>query len=123
MQQRNTSVTLLAAGAAAGLTLTYLARSARARMRRPIMQAMTILAPPSRVEQFVESRESMAEALENKRKFGAIDRLQILEAPADRGTEVYLTMRGTGKYAIKDVLRRIKSTIETGEVATGRRYA
>jgi hypothetical protein len=123
MNERNTSVTLLAAGAAAGLTLTYLARSARARMRRPITQAATILVPRERVEQFVESRERMNDVLGGKRKFGMIERLEICDAPPDRGTEVYLTMRGVGKYAIKDVLRRAKALLETGEIPTGRRYA
>lgn len=123
MTERNTSVTLLAAGAAAGLTLTYLARNARARMRRPVTQAMTILVQRPLVEQFVENRDRMMEALGGKRKLANIERLEIRDAPADRGTEVYLTMRGAGKYSVKDVLRRVKSLLETGEIATGRRYA
>jgi hypothetical protein len=54
---------------------------------------------------------------------GAIERLEIREAPDGRGTEMYLTMRGHGKYAIKDVLRRAKALLEAGEIPTGRRYA
>ncbi len=123
MNERNTSVTLLAAGAVAGLTLTYLARNARARLRRPITQAATVLAPRSRVEQFVESRDRMIQALESKRKLANIDNLEICDAPAGRGTEIYLTMRGIGKYDVKEVLRRAKALLETGEIATGRRYA
>jgi hypothetical protein len=123
MNERNTSVTLLAAGAAAGLTLTYLARSARARMRKPLTQAATIMVPRERVEELAESRDRMADILGGKRKFGMIERMEVCDAPSDRGTEVYLTMRGLGKYAIKDVLRRAKSLLETGEIATGRRYA
>lgn len=123
MTERNTSVTLLAAGAAAGLTLTYLARSARARLRRPITQAMTILAPRERVEEFIESRESMLQALGGKRKLRTIEHIELCDAPADRGTEVYLTMRGVGKYAVKDVLRHTKALLEAGEIPTGRRYA
>lgn len=123
MNERNTSVALLVAGATAGLTLTYLARNARARLRRPITQAMTVLASRDRVEEFVESRERMIEVLESKRKLGLIHRLEIRDAPAGRGTELYLTMRGVGKYAVKEVLRRAKALLETGEIPTGARYA
>lgn len=123
MTERNTSVTLLAAGAAAGLTFTYLARSARARMRRPVTQAMTVLVPRDRVERFVESRERMLEALGDKGKLAAIEHVEIRNAPGDRGTEIYLSMRGRGKYGVKEVLRRAKALMETGEIATGRRHA
>ncbi len=123
MNERNNSVTLLVAGAAAGLTITYLARSARARMRKPVTQAMTVLVSRDRVEEFVETRESMIEALDSKRKLALIERLEVREAPAGRGTEIYLTMRGIGKYGVKDVLRRTKALLETGEIPTGRRYA
>lgn len=81
------------------------------------------MVPRERVEQFVESRDRMAEVLGGKRRFGMIERIEINDAPSDRGTEVFLTMRGSGKYAIKDVLRHAKSLLETGEIATGRRYA
>jgi hypothetical protein len=123
MNERNTSVSLLVAGAAAGLTLTYLARSARARMRKPVTQAITVVATRERVEAFIEMRDRMIEALESKRKFALIDRLEIRDAPAGRGTELFLTMRGVGKYAVKEVLRRAKALIEAGEIPTGRRYA
>lgn len=123
MDRRNTAFSLFAVGAAAGLTLTYLTRNARARMRKPIEQAMTIAAPRDRVEAFVESRESMLLALGSKRRLGLIDRVEVREAPGGRGTEVHLSMRGLGKYNIKDVLRRAKALLEAGEIATGRRYA
>jgi hypothetical protein len=123
MNQRNTSVALLAAGATAGLTLTYLTRRTRARLRKPLTQAVTILAPRERVEAFISSREHMAQALESTKRFAAIERVEVRHAPGDRGTEVYLTMRGTGKYAIKEILRRAKSLLEAGEIPTGRRYA
>jgi hypothetical protein len=123
MNQRNTSVSLFVIGAAAGLTLTYLGRKARARLRKPITQAMTALVPRDRVEAFVESRERMLEVLESKRKLGLIERLEIRDAPAGRGTELYLTMRGLGKYGVKEVLRRVKVLLEAGEIPTGRRYA
>lgn len=123
MNERKNSVTLLVAGAAAGLTITYLARSARARMRKPDTQAMTVLIPRDRVEEFIESRDRMIEALESKRKLSMVDRIEVREAPSGRGTELYLTMRGIGKYGVKDVLRRAKALLETGEIPTGRRYA
>ncbi|HEV3152278.1 MAG TPA: hypothetical protein VGZ02_00580 [Candidatus Baltobacteraceae bacterium] len=125
MEERNNNaaITLFAAGAAAGLTLTYIARARRARMRRPVTQAATVSARREQVEAFIESRERMLEALDSKRLFDNIERVELREAPGRRGTEIYLTMRGVGKYAIKDVLRRAKAILETGEVPTGRRYA
>lgn len=123
MNERNTSVSLLVAGAAAGLTLTYLGRTARARMRRPIMQAMTVVAPRDRVQEFLDAGDRFAEALGNRAKLKLVERLELRDAPDDRGTEMYLTMRGAGKYAVKDVLRRVKALIEAGEMPTGRRYA
>lgn len=122
MNQRNT-VSLFAAGAAAGLALTYITRRTRARIRHPIVQAMTISASRAHVEAFIESRERMLLALGSKRRLGLIDRLEVRDAPADRGTEVHLSMRGLGKYEIKEVLRRAKALLEAGEIPTGRRYA
>jgi hypothetical protein len=122
-KRSSTAVSLFAAGAAAGLALTYVARNARARMRRPLRQAMTVLVPRDRVEAFIESRDRIIEALGSKRMLGAIERMEVREAPGGRGTEMYLTMRGVGKYTIKDVLRRAKALLETGEIPTGRRYA
>lgn len=124
MEKRNsTAVSLFAAGAVAGLALTYVTRNARARMRRPVTQAMTILAPRDRVESFIEARERIIEILGSKRMLGAIQRMELRDAPGGRGTEVYLTMRGLAKYGVKDVLRRAKALLETGEIPTGRRYA
>jgi hypothetical protein len=124
MDKRNsTAVSLFAAGAAAGLVLTYVTRNARARMRRPVTQAMTVLTSRDRVESFIESRERIIEILGSKRMLGAIERMELREAPGGRGTEMYLTMRGLGKYGIKEVLRRAKALLETGEIPTGRRYA
>lgn len=117
------AITLLAAGAAAGLTLTYLTRATRARMRKPITQSMTVVAPRERVEEFVEARERMLAALQQKKYFDNVERLELRDAPGGRGTEMYLTMRGLGKYTVKDILRRAKALIETGEIPTGRRYA
>ena len=125
MEERNnsTALGLFAAGTVAGLTLTYLARVARARMRKPITQAATVKAERARVEEFVETQERMLEALQSRRLLSNIDRLEVRDAPADRGTEIHLTMRGVGKYAIRDVLRRAKAMLETGEIPTGRRTA
>jgi hypothetical protein len=114
---------LLTAGAVAGFTLTYLTRRTRAHLRRPITQAMTILVPRARVEEFIESRNHLTQALQSRKLLGNIERLEVRDAPGERGTEIYLSMRGAGKYAIKDVLRRVKAILEAGEVATGRRYA
>lgn len=123
MNQRNTALSLFAAGAAAGLTLTYVTRSARARMRKPIVQAMTITTRRERVEGFIESRERMLAVLGDKRRLGMIDHLELRDAPGGRGTEVHLAMRGLGKYDIKEVLRRAKALLEAGEIPTGRRDA
>lgn len=123
MNQRNTAFSLFAIGAAAGLTLTYATRAARARMRKPIAQAMTIAVTREQVEEFVESRESMLMALESRRRLGMIDRLEVRDAPAGRGTEMHLSMRGLGKYEIKQILRRVKALLEAGEIPTGRRFA
>jgi hypothetical protein len=124
MNQRNTAaVSLLAAGAATGLALTYAARSARARMRKPVLQAMTLAVPRDRVEEFLQSRDRIAEAVGSKKMLGAIETLQICDAPDGRGTEMYLAMRGRGRYGVKEVLRRAKALLEAGEIPTGRRYA
>jgi hypothetical protein len=123
MNQRSIAFSLFAAGAAAGLTLTYATRRTRARMRKPIGQAMTIAVQRDRVESFIESRDRMLLALGPKRRLGMIDRLEVCDAPGGRGTEVHLAMRGLGKYEIKEVLRRVKALLEAGEIPTGRRYA
>jgi len=47
--------------------------------------------------------------------------LELIPAPGDRGTELHVTMRQE-KYTVKDVVRRIKAYLETGEVPTGKRY-
>ncbi|MDQ2865795.1 MAG: hypothetical protein M3R51_06170 [Candidatus Eremiobacteraeota bacterium] len=47
-------------------------------------------------------------------------RLAFIDAPGDRGTELHLAMRGA-KYDVKDVVRKIKALIETGEIPTGER--
>ena len=124
MNERNTAaMKLLAAGAAAGLTLTYVARASRARLRKPVRQAMTVLASRERVEGFLEARERVLEALASKKLFENIQSVELVDAPAGRGTEIHLTMRGLGKYAVKDILRRAKALIEAGEIPTARRYA
>ena len=123
MDKRSTAVSLFAAGAAAGLTLTYVARNARARMRKPIVQAMTVLVPRDRVMAFVQDRQLMTQAVGSKKMLGTIQHLELCDAPDGRGTEMYLAMRGLGKYSIKEVLRRAKALLETGEIPSGRRYA
>ena len=123
MNQRNTRFSLFAVGAAAGLTLTYMTRRARARLRKPIVQAMTIVSPRESIERFIESRDRMLIVLGSKRRFSLIDRLEVCDAPGNRGVEVHMGMRGVGKYEIKEVLRRMKALLEAGEIPTGRRYA
>lgn len=122
MKERN-AVVLFAAGAAAGLLSTYAVRSRRARMQPRTAQAMTVTVPHDRVEAFVTTRESMLLALGSDRAFSLIERLELRDAPGDRGTEMYLSMRRGGKYETKEVLRRVKALIEAGEIPTGRRYA
>ncbi len=122
MDDKKTPAILIAAGAAAGLTFTYLTRRTRARLRRPVTQAVTITVPRERVEEFLESRDDMLQALGSRKQLDNIERLEVRDGPGDRGTEVYLTMRGIGKYATKDILRRAKAILEAGEIATGARY-
>jgi hypothetical protein len=123
MNQRTTALSLLGAGAAAGLTITYATRFVRARLRKPIIQAQTVAVPRERVEAFVESRERMLLALGSKRMLGNIERLEVRDAPGGRGTELHLSMRGVAKYQIKEALRRMKALLEAGEIPTGRRCA
>jgi hypothetical protein len=123
MNQRTIALSLFAAGAAAGLTVSYATRSSRARFRKPIVQAATVAVQRERVEEFIESRDIMLIALGHKRRLRMIDRLEVSDAPDARGTEVRLAMRGLGKYEIKEVLRRAKALLEAGEIPTGRRYA
>jgi hypothetical protein len=123
MNQRNTKFSLFAAGAAAGLTLTYMTRRARARLRKPIVQAMTMVTPRESAERFLESRDTMLIALGSKRRLNMIERLEVRDAPGDRGVEVHLGMRGLGKYETKEILRRMKALLEAGEIPTGRRFA
>lgn len=122
MNQRKKAISLFAAGAAASLTLTFVTRKARARMRTPIVQSTTIAIQRERVEAFIESRERMLLALGSKRRLGQIDRLEVRDAPGGRGTELHLGMRGAAKYDVLDVLRRAKALLEAGEIPTGRRY-
>ena len=48
-------------------------------------------------------------------------RLALIAAPGDRGTELHIAMRGE-KYDVKDVVRRLKAILETGEYPIGERY-
>lgn len=47
-------------------------------------------------------------------------RLALIAAPGNRGTELHVAMHGE-KYNIKDLVRRMKMLLETGEIATGAR--
>jgi hypothetical protein len=100
-----------------------LTRGARMRNAGSSTQGITILLPRERVEEFTSSREAMVRVAGSKHHALSIERLQVAGAPADRGTEVYLTMRGVGKYDVKEVLRRLKALLETGETPTGKMYA
>ncbi len=119
----NKAASFSAVGVAAGIVLTYVARSARARMRKPLKQSLTALVSRERALSFIKSQECMIEALGSKRMLAAVQDLELSDAPEGRGTEISLTMRGAGKYEIKDVLRRAKALLEAGEVPTGERYA
>ena len=122
MDDKKTPAILIAAGAVAGLTFTYLARRTRARLRRPVTQAQTILVERERVHQLLESQEEFIQVLGSREYLDNIDRLEVRDAPDDRGTEMYLTMRGIGKYATKDILRRAKALLEAGEIPTAARH-
>ena len=45
-------------------------------------------------------------------------RLALIAAPGGRGTELHVAMHGE-KYEVKDVVRKLKMLLETGEIATG----
>ena len=47
-------------------------------------------------------------------------RIALIAAPDDRGTELHLTMHGE-KYHVKEIVRKMKMLLETGEIATGAR--
>jgi len=47
-------------------------------------------------------------------------RLALIAAPGNRGTELHVAMHGD-KYQIKEIVRRMKMLLETGEIATGAR--
>jgi hypothetical protein len=47
-------------------------------------------------------------------------RLALIPAPGNRGTELHVAMHGD-KYEIKEIVRRMKMLLETGEIATGAR--
>lgn len=47
-------------------------------------------------------------------------RLALIAAPGNRGTELHVAMHGE-KYQVKELVRRMKMLLETGEVATGER--
>ena len=123
MNERKKAAVSLLAAATIGLALTYVARTARARLRKPVAQAMTVFAPRERVEQFIETRERMLEVLPSRGHFGNIDYVEVRDAPAERGTEIVLSMLGLGKYEVRDILRRAKWILEAGEIPTGRRHA
>lgn len=120
MEQRNTAAVLFAAAAASTAALTYGLR--RAGRREPRMQTLTIAAPRERVEGFVTDRGSMLRALESDRDFDRIENMELRDAPDARGTEIRLTMYARDKYAVKEVLRRTKSLVETGEIPTARYF-
>ncbi|MDQ2872017.1 MAG: hypothetical protein M3R35_02680 [Candidatus Eremiobacteraeota bacterium] len=119
----NKAASISAAGVAAGIVLTYIARNARARMHKPVAQTLTALVPRERALAFIESQECMLEAAGSKRALAAVNDVELSDAPEGRGTEIRLTMRSTGKYDVKDVLRRVKALLEAGEVPTGDRFA
>ncbi len=47
-------------------------------------------------------------------------RLALIAAPERRGTELHAAMHGE-KYHVKEIVRRMKMLLETGEIATGAR--
>lgn len=49
-------------------------------------------------------------------------RLALINAPPERGTELHLVMNDR-KYNVKEVVRRLKYLLETGEIPTGARSA
>ncbi len=114
---------LFAATALTAATVTLLFRLARRRSLQPVRQTMTVSVDRPQVDEFIASRDNLLRAAGSMDALEAIDRLELRDAPAGRGTELELEMRGYGKYAAKEVLRRAKALIETGEIPTGGRAA
>ena len=123
MNDRRTMVLLFAATAVTAATVTVFLRILRSRSLQPVRQIMTVSAPRPVVDRFVSERENLLQAAGSARALEAIERFQLRDAPGGRGTEFELYMRGRGKYAVKEVLRRAKALIEAGEIPTGDRAA
>jgi uncharacterized membrane protein len=153
------TIALFIGAAGVGYVVTAMLRGGR-RASPALTQAMTIVKPHDEVAEFFRDPERLATILQcpgeamhleiherdrdliawdhAKRRFvsGAV---YLHPAPADRGTEVHMTMPANPgmpatrmlrtlraedpKSQIKDVLRRAKSLLEAGEIPTGRRRA
>lgn len=114
MDEEKTAYALFAGGLIGALGVTYAARVALQSRRTPLRTVLTVTLPRERVEVF----------LGEYRDLRSIERLAVVDAPGGRGTEIYATSRRAKHTSeLKAALRRIKSLLETGEVATNRMVA
>lgn len=121
MDEEKTAYALLAGGFVGALGATYAIRSLIAARRAPVQSAMTIALPRERVEAFLNDDEDVERAAGSRDRVALLERLEVVEAPGGRGTEIHASSRrAKHKYELKNVLRRMKALLETGETPTNR---
>lgn len=132
-------VALAASGIVVAAVAAQLVRTASARRTKYVAQAMTVTLSRPSVMQALDNARLLQQALQcdhplaitasvDGRVVGWVDdehpersgRLALIVAPYDRGTELHLAMRAR-KPLVKDVVRRLKALLETGEIPTGER--
>lgn len=134
-------VVLAASGIVVAAAAAQLVRTVSARRTKYVAQAMTVTLSRPSVMQALDDPQLLQQALAcdhplvmtasvDGRVVGWVDdehpersgRLALIAAPYDRGTELHLAMRAR-KPLVKDVVRRLKALLETGEIPTGERSA
>lgn len=134
-------VALAASGIVVAAVAANMLRSAAARRGRYIAQAMSVtlsrqsviaaLQDPALLQRALDCDHPIAIAPSaDGRVVGWTDddhpdrsgRLALIVAPNDRGTELHIAMRAR-KHEVKNVVRRLKSLLEAGEISTGMRSA
>lgn len=134
-------VAFAASGIVVAAVAANMLRTAAARRTRYVAQAMTVTLSRHSVIAALEDPSLLQRALDcdhpleispssDGRVVGWIDdehpersgRLALISAPSDRGTEIHIAMRAH-KHVVKNVVRRLKSMLEAGEIPTGARTA
>jgi hypothetical protein len=134
------NVAIAASGVLVAAVAANIVRS-RQRDHRKIAQTMTVLLDRQTVAEALADDAVFRQAIDcdivNIRRDEAMHiyewtcaahgdshgaRLALINAPGDRGTELHLVMNDR-KYNVKEVIRRLKYLLETGEIPTGARTA